>query len=350
MGEFIPDYTNITDAAKNIKPRRMPIYEHGISVSIMEQATGKKFEDLYNGKTNDKREFFKNYNSFFLKMGYDTVSFERSISSVMPGSGALGEHKPGVIKTRDDFNKYPWEEIPLLFFERYAQDFEIMGKELPEGMKAIGGPGMGVFECVQDVVGYTGLCYIAADDPMLYDDLFNAVGDMMYEIWKEFLRRFEDLYCVLRFGDDLGFKSSTLIKPEDIKGKIIPKYKRIIELVHSYQKPFLLHSCGNIFNVMDDLIDVAKIDAKHSNEDQIATFDVWVNKYGKRIGNFGGVDTDILCQKSGHEIKDYVNKVIAYSVNTGGFALGSGNSIPWYVPLEGYMAMIDAARSARGEG
>lgn len=349
MREFKPDYTNIVDAAKNIKSRRMPIYEHIISDSIMEQALGKKFADLYNGNEHDKREYFRNYNRFFLMMGYDTVSFERCIGTVMPGSGALGQHKPGVIKTRDDFNKYTWEEIPRLFFDRYAKDFEIMGEELPEGMKAIGGPGNGVFECVQEVVGYTELCYISMDDPELYDDLFTAVGNMMYSIWKEFLRRFGDLYCVLRFGDDLGYKSSTLLRPEDIREKIIPKYKKIIELVHLYQKPFLLHSCGNIFSIMDDLINIAKIDAKHSNEDQIATFDVWVKKYGNRIGNFGGVDMNILCQKNEQEIKDYVNEVIAYSIDSGGFALGSGNSIPDYVPLEGYMAMIEAARSARGE-
>lgn len=347
---FEPDYTNVLSAAKNVKPERMPLYEHVISERIMEQITNKKFTDLYQGNANDKREFFRNYNGFFKHMGYDTVSFERCIGPVMPGSGALGAHKPGIIKNKEDFDKYPWDEIPNMFFERYSLDFKLLGEELPEGMKAIGGPGNGVFECVQDVVGYEALCYISVDDPELYDDLFKAVGNMMYKIWENFMEKFEDLYAVLRFGDDLGFKSATLIAPEDIKTKIIPQYKRVIELVHSYNKPFLLHSCGNIFSVMDDLMDVAKIDAKHSNEDQIATFDVWVDKYGNRIGNFGGVDTDVLCQKSEQEIKDYVNEVIDYSVNAKGFALGSGNSIPHYVPVEGYMAMIEAARKARSLG
>ena len=30
-------------------------------------------------------------------------------------------------------------------------------------MKAIGGPGNGIFECVQDVVGYTNLCYLSVN-------------------------------------------------------------------------------------------------------------------------------------------------------------------------------------------
>ena len=349
MKSFEPDFNNIICAARNIKPERMPLYEHIISEKVMERITSKKFAELQDGDICERKEFFWNYNNFFRDMGYDTVSFERCIGPVMPGSGALGNHKPGAIRDRADFDKYPWDEVPDRFFEKYSLDYELMGEALFPGMKAIGGPGNGVFECVQDIVGYEKLCYIAVDDPELYDRLFDAVGDLLYKIWQRFLEKFGHFYAVLRFGDDLGFKTSTLITPDDIEKRIIPHYRKIIKLVHSLGKPFLLHSCGNIFCVMDKLIDVAKIDAKHSNEDQIATFDVWIKKYGDRIGNFGGVDTDILCQKSEVEIKEYVGRVIEYSLDAKGFALGSGNSIPDYVPVEGYLAMVEAARSSRGE-
>lgn len=348
MREFIPDYANIVNAARNIQPARMPLYEHSISIKMMEEVLNMKFSGYLNGSLNDKRDFFKYHNEFFKRMGYDTVTFERGIGPVMPGSGALGNHQPGVIKCREDFDKYPWDEIPHLFFKAYSQEFELLGEQMPIGMKAIGGPGYGLFECVQDVVGYTELCYISADDPELYNDLFKAVGNVMYKIWAEFLKRYGDTFCVCRFGDDLGFKSNTLIPVEDIKRNIIPQYKKIIELVHSYKKPFLLHSCGKIFDIMEDLINIAKIDAKHSNEDQIAPFSEWVNMYGDRIGNFGGVDTDHLCRKSEKEIKSIVTEVVGYSIGHGGFALGSGNSIPDYVPAAGYLAMIETARELRG--
>lgn len=349
MKEFTPDYTNIVHAARNIRPKRMPIYEHVISVAVMEKIMNKKFMGLYCGNRDEKREFYRNYNNFYKIMGYDTVTLECCIGPVMPGSGALGGHKPGVIKDRGDFERYPWDEVPDLYFKTYSQEFELLAEEMPEGMKAIGGVGNGVFECVQDIVGYMDLCYIAADDSELYRDLFKAVGNVMYNIWERFLHRYGDTFAVCRFGDDLGFKSATLIPPADIREHIIPQYKRIIDLVHSYNKPFLLHSCGKIFDVMEDIISIAGIDAKHSNEDQIAPFSEWVDKYGDRIGNFGGVDTDHLCRKSEQEIKGIVRDVIQYSVNHGGFALASGNSIPDYVPVEGYLAMVEAAREIRGE-
>jgi len=349
MEEFTPDFSNVVLAARNITPKRTPLYEHGISTSVMEEIMNRKFRDLYHGNKDDKREYFRNHNQFFKLMGYDTVSFERCIGPVMPGSGALGSNKPGVIKNREDFEKYPWEEIPDLYFKAYSEDFELLGETMPPGMKAIGGVGYGVFENVQDLVGYMELCYISYDDPELYKDLFIAVGNVMYRIWEKFLKLYGDTFCVLRFGDDLGFKSNTLIPAEDIRKHIIPQYKRLIELVHSYNKPFLLHSCGHIFDVMEDLINEAKIDAKHSNDNQIAPFSVWVDKYGDRIGNFGGVDTDHLCRKSEEEIKEITREVMAYSVGHGGFAIGSGNSIPDYVSVPGYLAMIEAARDFRGE-
>ena len=153
---------------------------------------------------------------------------------------------------------------------------------------------------------------------------------------------------MLRFGDDLGFKSNTLLSSDDIINHIIPQYKRIIDEVHRYNKPFLLHSCGCIFNVMDELI-AAGIDAKHSNEDQIAPFPVWVKKYGDRIGNFGGIDTDAVCRLNRQEMKEYITDVVAKSKGHGGFAFGSGNSIPGYVPVDNYLTMNEIIRELRGE-
>ena len=197
-------------------------------------------------------------------------------------------------------------------------------------------------------MGYEDLCYMRVDDPDLYRDMFFKIGESNLKIWQRLLKEYGDIYCVLRFGDDLGFKSATLIDPEDIRNLVIPQYRKIIRAVHATGKPFLLHSCGCIFSVMEDII-AAGIDAKHSNEDQIAPFPYWVEKYGDRIGNFGGIDTDAVCSLNAQDMYEYIKDVVSKSVGHGGFAFGSGNSIPDYVPTEGFLAMNDAIRRIRGE-
>ncbi len=338
-----PDYRRIGDAARNVRPDRTPIYEHIIDESVMESILGVEFAGLANGNESERREYFKNYCTFFLATGYDTVSFEELISSVLPESGALYHHREGAIRNRDDFERYPWNAVPDRFMERYRGSFALLSDAMPDGMKAIGGPGNGIFECVQDVVGYTDLCLIRYDDPQLYSDLFSSMARVFEEIWRRFLEEFVDDFAVCRFGDDLGFRSGLLLPPEDIRTHIIPAYARIISLVHEAGRPFLLHSCGNIFEIMEDLIGTAGIDAKHSNEDAIAELGVWIEKYGERIGNFGGVDTDVLCGPDPEYIERYVTRVMEEGKKTPGFALGSGNSIPDYVPPEGYLTMIRTA-------
>ncbi len=349
MREFIPDYRHIERAARNQETDRLPLYEHNISHFIMEKILNEKFADLIHGDEKDINEYFRHYNRFFKEMGYDIVSYECCIGPAMPESGCLGGHKEPAIRDRADFEKYPWASVEDRFFEMYGPYFKAMIANLPAGMKAIGGVGNGIFECVQDVVGFMNLCYISMDDRELYQDLFQKVFEISYRIWDRFLKEFGDGYCVLRFGDDLGYKSNTLLPAPDIKEEIIPRYQKIIELIHSYHKPFLLHSCGCIFDLMDDLIDVAKIDAKHSNEDEIARFPVWVEKYGDRIGNFGGIDTDAVCRLTRQEMKEYITDVIRQCEHHGGFAFSSGNSIPDYVPVEGYLNMVEIVRELRGD-
>jgi len=342
---FTPDYHNILDAAENRVPKRLPLYEHLISDSIMEQALGTKFVCLYE---TDKDAYFHEYCRFFREMGYDTVSYECCVGDTLPGSGALGRHIKGIIQTREDFEKYPWDTLEDRYFETYGANWEALRRQMPEGMKAIGGIGNGVFECVQDLVGFEDLCYMQADDPELFADMFKTVGDLLVKLWKRFLREYGDIYCVCRTGDDLGFKSSTMLRAQDVREHIVPVYAKIAEAVHAAGKPYLLHSCGCIFNVMEDLI-AAGINAKHSNEDQIAPFPVWVEKYGDRIGNFGGIDTDAVCRLPKEEMTKYILDVICACEGHGGFAFGSGNSIPDYVPIDQYLHMLHVVREYRGD-
>lgn len=348
MESFQPDYRNLVAAAHNRIPVRMPLYDHGVNFGIMEAIYGKPISTLISD-AHDIAEGMRRYHDFFVRLGYDACAFERCVTGVLVGGGALGGHQPGCIKTMDDFRSYPWDEIPERYFAAYGPHFAALQQTLPPGMKAVGGVGNGVFECVQDVVGYMDLCMIRYDDPELYAALFRRMGEVLQKIWGRFLRLYGDAFCVCRFGDDLGFKTMTLIPETDIRTHILPVYRQIVTMVHTAGKPFLLHSCGNIFSVMDDLIYDVGIDAKHSNEDNIAPFQAWVARYGDRIGNFGGLDCDVLCTCSPADIQVRSIDIIHQARPHGGFAFGTGNSVPDYIPVDAYLAMNEAARKERGE-
>jgi len=344
---FAPDYRLLVDAVRNLRPKRLPIYEHIISTEIMEQILDHKFSELEKGDDTDLREHYRHFCRFFKEMTYDAVSFEAGIVDIMPDSGAIYGGRPGPIQNREDFNKYPWQEIPEKFWRKYDRHFEALCNCLPAGMKAVGGVGYGVFEISEDLVGYEYLSYMQADDPELFSDLYNRIGELMVTIWSRFIERWAGYYAVCRIGDDLGYKTGLLVAPDTVREYIIPQYRKLIDLIHAANKPFLWHSCGRIFEIMEDMIQ-AGIDAKHSNEDVIAPFDRWIALYGDRIGLLGGIDMDLLCREKPDEITRIVVEDGRRFRNTAkGYALGSGNSIPHYVPAEGYLAMIEGVKQLR---
>lgn len=347
MTSFAPDHRHMLDVLANRRPRRLPVYEHKIDPKIMEQVLGIAFADLERGNDDDLNEFFRQFSRFFQEMTYDTVSWEVTLSRTLPDHGAIYGGRAGPIQTRADFERYPWHEVPERYWAAADRKFQAMGANLPPGMKAVGGIGNGVFEISEDLVGYQYLAYMMVDDPDLFADLYRRIGDILVGLWTDFLSRHGEHFCICRFGDDLGFRSNTLVAPAVIREHVILQYRRVIDLIHAAGKPFLWHSCGRIFSIMDDMIALG-IDAKHSNEDAIAPFDQWISLYSDRIGLLGGIDVDTLCQREPAQIVgEVIEKGQRFRRTANGYALGSGNSIPDYVPVDGYLALIEAAQRIR---
>lgn len=339
-----PDFRRFVNAARNRKNKILSIYEHNVSYGVIGKLTGTDLDGLMKRSAWD--EAFAIYCKFFRDTGYDVVTFEQCITMATPPGGALCGGK-GPVQSRADLLKFPWKQVEQNWYEMAAPQYEALHKNMPENMLAVGGVGNGVFEISEELTGLEYLPFLAVDEPDTYADLYRRIGDLSFNIWERFLREFGDIYCVCRFGDDLGFRNSLLTMPDTVRDHIIPQYRRIIDLVHGAGKPFLLHSCGCIFEVMDDLID-AGIDAKHSNEDAIAPFERWIKDYSSRIALFGGIDMNFIVSSTPEEIaRETAEKALEYQEMANGFAIGTGNSIPEYVPAENYLAMLSAANQIR---
>jgi len=343
---FEPDYQNILQVLNNQRPVRLPLYEHHIDAPFISKMLGETIS-LQGLKNNELEEYYRKVIGFWKDMTYDAFDFEAAICDILPGHGAIMGGMAGPIQTRTDFDNYPWEDIPKIFWETYTPHFEAIRKTLPPGMKAYGGCGYGIFEASQDLVGYEYLCVMQCMEPDLFADIFTKIGDLWETLWQGVIEKYSDIFVFFRMGDDLGHKTSTLLDPDIIRQLILPQYKKVIDLVHRSGKKFLLHSCGNIFSLMDDIINLG-IDAKHSNEDQIAPFPVWIEKYSDRIGLFGGFDLNLLVLEKPETVYQAVlEQGTLFRRTANGYGLGSGNSIPEYIPVEGYMAMIEATIEIR---
>jgi len=249
-----------------------------------------------------------------------------------------GSEAFAVIHSYKDFETYPWpdESNPIDF-----SHFETVAKLLPEGAKIVGGVCMGPYEWVSQMMGVVGLSFALADDPELVCLMFERISRLIQAADRQLATM--DAIGALRQGDDLGFKTSTFLSPELLRRFVFPTYRAIAEEAHKNGKPFILHSCGNLEGVYDDLIDYCKIDAKHSFEDAILPVAEFKRRYGSRITPLGGLDVDVICRSSEADLRAYTRKRIEECFSDGYWALGTGNSLTDYMPLENYLIVLDEA-------
>jgi len=114
-------------------------------------------------------------------------------------------------------------------------------------------------------------------------------------------------------------------------------------VVHAAGKPIILHSCGKLTEVYDDIIDSIGYDGKHSYEDAIEPVEDAYERLHNRIAVLGGIDVDFVCRRGPEEVYQRSRAMLDRTAGRGGYALGTGNSVPEYVPDENYFAMITAA-------
>lgn len=343
-----PDLTCFVDTIHNRRSRRLTWYEHHIHPDLLAAALGEAPVGDPHRDPTLWEPFIRQCIAGHLRLGYDVVSWEVCPISFMERNALC--RGLGPIQNRADLDRYPFDAVAERTRQAAERQFSLLAKNLPPGLGVVGGIGTGMMELLTSFVGYESLCLMLADDPELVADLARRLGDFQAGLWTWLLDRFPGLLCVARFGDDLGFKTGPLLPPSAVRDLIVPSYRRIVALAHARGLPFLLHTCGDIFCLMDDLI-ATGIDAKHSNEDVIAPFDTWIERYGQRIGLCGGIDVDVLARSTPDEVRRItLERGRRWRAKACGWALGSGNSIPKWMPLDNYRAMIDAAFALRAEG
>lgn len=197
----------------------------------------------------------------------------------------------------------------------------------------------GVFEAAQQLLGFTGLCYMLVDDPELVAAVFSKIEEVYIAMYKG-MASIEHV-GVLNISDDLGYKTQTLIGIDDLRKYVLPVHKKLCKIIHDAGKPCILHSCGYLEEIMEDIITDVGIDAKHSYEDLVVPAEEIRRRYGDRIAILGGFDLDKLCRNTPEQVRAYTRKLVTELGADGGYALGSGNSIAAYVPVENYLTMLD---------
>jgi uroporphyrinogen decarboxylase len=330
-----PDFHgNLGALLRREKPRRTALFEFYHNPDLMRFIAGDRPGEP--GYVRDIRAW--------AAMGYDHVNLGAANGfGFKAGARRHGEtvslNEGAVITDRASFERYAWPTIAD-FDWSYLDDHA--AALIPGQKLMVSGP-MGVLENAISLVGFERLCELLADDPELVQDVFDRIGGCLVAYYQRVMPH--PAVGLLMSNDDWGFKTQTMLSPRQMRRLVFPWHERIVACAHDLGKLAVLHSCGNLAPVMDDIIDGMRYDGKHSYEDTIMRVEDISARWGSRITILGGIDLNYLCRTSPEEIHQ---RTAALMIASGGrWAVGTGNSVPPWIPREAFLALIEAGVAGR---
>lgn len=349
-----PNIDNLLAVLRREKPERVPFLELKLDDEVMGDLLGEPFVKWDRNDPAERREHaIAQITSLMHRIGFDAfrlrtgIPFDAVRDKASDTAGTTRESREwqnehsGPIQSREDFERFHWPTIEEVDFG----PVEEIQKALPDGMACIAYCA-GVFEWSSWLMGLENFMLALYEQPDLARDVVDRVGSTIcqcFEVWCK-----TDGIPILWLGDDLGFKTSTMIRPEHIREYILPWHRKCVELAHQHNKPFMLHCCGNIKPILPDLIDDIGIDAKHSYEDVIQPVEAFMDEWAGKVAVVGGVDIDVLARRSEEDVVRRTQEILEACAPHGGYCAGSGNSVPNYVPTNNFLAMIETVHRFNG--
>ena len=196
----------------------------------------------------------------------------------------------------------------------------VVGAREAAGDRFLTGGGLSLYERAHFVRGLQNLWM----DIRLEPDNLERLLDILVE---------QNLYAIERYAeagfdgymfcDDWGLQDKLMIDPEDWRRFWKPRYAQVYGACREAGLATLLHSCGHIVSILDDLIEVG-LDVIQMDQQQNMGLDLLGERFGGRIAFWCPVDIqNTMARGNTDEIRAYCRKMVrTLGTPDGGFIAG----------------------------
>lgn len=338
------------------EPDRVPLVEPAVEKEVKEAVLGRPVNDL------------QSEIAFWAHAGYDYVPLMLGVRTLLQyrqqqyqtkgETGLIGparrarsryslytdtnterawaEEGRGSILSMEDFNRFGWP-APADIDCSILDDVKVF---LPSGMKVIAVFGY-IFNPTWRLMGFEHFCESLYEQPELIEALVETLGTLEYETAKRVMQH--DVVGAIWLAEDLAYSQQLMVAPKHLRKYLFPWYKRIGELAREHGLPYIHHSDGCLYDVVDDLIECG-VNALHPIEPKAMDIGLLKRKYRGRLCLVGNIDMAYtLTLGTPAEVEAEVRQRIKDCAPGGGYCLASGGGcITEYVPIENYNMMREA--------
>lgn len=338
-GQTRPDFQRLCTALRGGRADRVPLVELSVDPAVRTAFLGRPADDLASEI------------EFYARAGYDAVKISPLVD-LNPGrrqskdaqltSASLEFNRDrqwapqhaGMITTPEELESYRWPRPEEIDYGR----LEEAARLLPEGMAIIGQYG-DIFTWAWTLMGFETFSFSLVDRPELAARVMAILGELITGMFETMAGM--DRVGALWYTDDLAFKTGLLVSPAVYREHLFPWMKKIGRICRDADLPFMYHSDGKLDDVLDDLLDCG-IDALHPIEPLAMDIRRLKKDYGDRLCLIGNVDLEYtLTRGTPEEVAEETRTLIRDVGPGGGYCVSSSNSIPSYVPVENYRAMVE---------
>ena len=180
------------------------------------------------------------------------------------------------------------------------------------------------------------------------DEVDRLVGELT-EYLLEIVGRWGQLGGVDGFflTDDWGTQASLMIAPPMWRKVFAARYRRICEEAHRWDMDVIFHSCGNVTQIVGDLID-AGVDVVDPLQPEAMDLKHIAREFGGKVAFSGGISDQELMAFTPDQVRDHVRCTIDLLGGPLGnaYLVAPSNVLPPEVPVENLVALFEACHDS----
>lgn len=204
--------------------------------------------------------------------------------------------------------------------------------------------GFSLWERAWTMRGWENLMMDFHDHPGFVNDLLNTIADYNIAQVKEALKYDVD---AVYFGDDWGMQRGLQMGPLMWHEFIYPGLKRMYDVVREAGKYVMIHSCGDVDELFDDLIGIG-VNCFNPFQPEVMDVTSLMQQYRGRLAFHGGLSTQwTLPYGSSDDVRRETESLLELG-RDGGYIFAPAHDVEGDVPLENMLAFVETIQQQPG--